>query len=41
VNRTLVVCLLGLLAGRMMTAPVGPAGGWGGGERDERAGQAV
>jgi hypothetical protein len=41
VNRALVVCLLGLLAGRMMTPPVDPAGGWGGGERDERAGQAV
>lgn len=35
VNRALVTCLLGLLAGRMM-APV--AGGGGGGERDERAG---
>lgn len=35
VNRALVVCLLGLLAERMM-APV--AGGGGGGERDERAG---
>jgi hypothetical protein len=32
VNRALVVCLLGLLAGRMM-APVDPAGGRGGGER--------
>ena len=41
VNRALVVCLLGLLAGRMMTPPVDPAGGWGGGERDERSGQAV
>jgi hypothetical protein len=41
VNRALVVCLLGLLAGRMMTPPVGPAGGRGGGERDERSGQAV
>ena len=35
----LVTCLLGLLAGRMMT-PVDLAGG-GGGERDERACQAV
>jgi hypothetical protein len=34
VNRALVVCLLGLLAERMMTA----AAGVGGGERDERAG---
>jgi hypothetical protein len=41
VNRALVVCLLGLLAGRMMTPPVDPAGGRGGGERDERSGQAV
>jgi hypothetical protein len=41
VNRALVVCLLGLLAGRMMTPPVGPAGGRGGGERDERPGLAV
>ena len=40
VNRALVACLLGLLAGRML-APVDPAGGGGGGERDERAGQAV
>ena len=40
VNRALVTCLLGLLAGRMM-APVAVAGGGGGGERDERAGQAV
>ena len=40
VNRALVVCLLGLLAGRMM-APVALAGGRGGGERDERAGRAV
>ena len=37
VNRALVVCLLGLLAERMMT-PVAVAGGGGGGERDERAG---
>jgi len=37
VNRALVACLLGLLAGRMM-APVDPTGGRGGGERDERAG---
>ncbi len=37
VNRVLVECLLGLLAERMM-APAEPAGGWGGGERDERAG---
>ena len=37
VNRALVTCLLGLLAGRMMT-PVAPADGRGGGERDERAG---
>ena len=36
VNRALVACLLGVLAGRMM-APVALAGG-GGGERDERAG---
>ena len=41
VNRALVACLLGLLAGRMITAPVDLAGGRGGGERDERAGQAV
>jgi hypothetical protein len=34
VNRALVVCLLGLLAGRMMA----PAAAGGGGERDERAG---
>ncbi len=40
VNRALVVCLLGLLAGRMM-APADPGSGRGGGERDERAGQAV
>lgn len=40
-NRALVVCLLSLLAGRMMAPPAGPAGGRGGGERDERAGQAV
>jgi hypothetical protein len=40
VNRALVVCLLGLLVERMM-APVALAGGRGGGERDERAGQAV
>jgi hypothetical protein len=39
VNRALVTCLLGLLAGRMMTTPVALAGG-GGGERDERSGQA-
>jgi hypothetical protein len=38
VNRALVTCLLGLLAERMV-APV--AGGGGGGEWDERAGQAV
>ena len=37
VNRALVVCLLGLLAERMMT-PAAVAGGGGGGERDERAG---
>jgi hypothetical protein len=37
VNRALVTCLLGLLAGRMMT-PVDAAGGEGRGERDERAG---
>ncbi len=37
VNRALVVCLLGLLAERMMT-PVAVAGCGGGGERDERAG---
>jgi hypothetical protein len=37
VNRALVTCLLGLLAERMVT-PVDPAGGRGGGERDERAG---
>ena len=37
VNRALVVCLLGLLAERMMT-PGPVAGGGGGGERDERAG---
>jgi hypothetical protein len=41
VNRALVVCLLGLLAGRMVTLPVDPVGGRGGGERDERSGQAV
>jgi hypothetical protein len=40
VNRALVTCLLGLLAGRMMT-PADPAGGRSGGERDERSGQAV
>ena len=40
VNRALVVCLLGLLAERMM-APVALADGRGGGERDERSGQAV
>jgi hypothetical protein len=40
VNRALVVCLLGLLAERMM-APTAGLGGGGGGERDERAGQAV
>ena len=39
VNRALVTCLLGLLAGRML-ASADLAGG-GGGERDERAGQAV
>jgi hypothetical protein len=33
----LVVCLLGLLAGRMMT-PVALADGEGRGERDDRAG---
>ena len=37
VNRALVACLLGLLAGRMM-APVALADGEGRGERDERAG---
>jgi hypothetical protein len=37
VNRALVVCLLGLLAERMM-APVALADGRDGGERDERAG---
>ena len=37
VNRALVVCLLGLLAERMMT-PAAVAGGGGGGERDDRAG---
>jgi hypothetical protein len=37
VNRALVVCLLGLLAERMMASAAGPGGG-GGGERDERAG---
>jgi hypothetical protein len=37
VNRALVVCLLGLLAERMM-APAAGLGGGGGGERDERAG---
>jgi len=37
VNRALVVCLLGLLAERMM-APAAGAGGGGGGERDDRAG---
>jgi len=37
VNRALVGCLLGLLVERMMT----PAGGRGGGERDERASQAM
>jgi hypothetical protein len=36
VNRALVVCLLGLLAERMMTAAAGVGGG--GGERDERTG---
>ncbi len=36
VNRALVACLLGVLAGRMM-APADPASGRGGGERDERA----
>lgn len=41
VNRVLVSCLLGLLVERMVTTPVDPAGGWGGGERDERSGQAV
>lgn len=40
VNRALVTCLLGLLAGRML-ASADPAGGRGGGERDERSGQAV
>ena len=39
-NRALVTCLLGLLAGRMVT-PVELADGRGGGERDERSGQAV
>ena len=37
VNRALVACLLGLLVERM----VAPVAGGGGGERDERAGQAV
>jgi hypothetical protein len=37
VNRALVGCLLGLLVERMMT----PVAAGGGGERDERAGQAV
>ena len=37
VNRALVVCLLGLLAERMMASAAGP-GGRGGGERYERAG---
>ncbi len=37
VNRALVVCLLGLLAERMM-APAARLGGGGGGERDECAG---
>jgi hypothetical protein len=41
VNRALVTCLLGLLVERMMTTPVDPAGGRGGGERDARSGQAV
>ncbi len=41
VNRMLVTCLLGVLAGRMMTPPVDPACGRGGGERDQRSGQAV
>ena len=40
VNRALVACLLGLLVERMVT-PVARAGSRGGGERDERAGQAV
>ena len=40
VNRALVTCLLGLLAGRMLT-PVELADGRGGGEGDERSGQAV
>jgi hypothetical protein len=40
VNRALVTCLLGLLVKRMVT-PADPAGGGVGGERDERAGQAV
>jgi hypothetical protein len=40
VNRALVACLLGLLLERMVT-PVPVAGGRGGGERDERASQAV
>jgi hypothetical protein len=40
VNRVLVACLLGLLVERMM-APAGGPGGRGGGERDERVGQAV
>ena len=39
VNRALVACLLGVLAERMM-APAA-RGRRGGGERDERAGQAV
>ena len=37
VNRALMACLLGVLAGRMM-APAAPVGGRGGGERDEHAG---
>ena len=40
VIRALVTCLLGLLVERMMT-PVALACGRGGGERDERSGQAV
>jgi hypothetical protein len=38
VNRALVACLLGVLAERMMTQAALAGGG---GERDERAGQAV
>ena len=37
VYRALVSCMLGLLVERMV-ASAAPVGGWGGGERDERAG---